>query len=135
MRPLPERTTARERREAAGRVAVDAAGLDERGAPRRPGQKPSTSSQNHTNGEKPSYTWGRSTSSGPKPGLLAKAGATVSAPPSMMSSSGQCSGSRRAVGVPAGVPGDVHRPVRQVLGPLGRREDERRDAVDGDVAV
>ena len=97
------------------------------------GQKPSTSSQKYTNGENPSYTWGRSTSPGPNP-VCSHRRRAVSKPMVMMSSSGQCVCTRRVVGCPVAYPLTVTGGCGRSFA-LGRREDERGHAVDGDVAV
>ena len=98
------------------------------------GQKPNASSQNQTNGEKPSYTCGRSTSSGPRP-ECSQSRRVVSNAVSMMSSSGQCCGMRRVVGVP------IPKPLTST-GWFGRSRARSADVktnvadpVDRDVAV
>ena len=50
----------------------------------------------------------------------------VCAPPSTMSSSGQCSGRRRRGRRAGGVAGDIHRRVRQILRALGGGEARKR---------
>ena len=131
---VAERAAAGQRGQRAGRVAVDAAvgdepvGLADRAEARAPRARTRRTAR----------TRRRAAAGRPRRGRRRRAptaGAPSLVPTSWMSSSGQCSGRRCRLGCAAGVAGDVHRPVRQVAGPLGGGEHERGDAVDGDVAV